>query len=477
MKRLRKALALILSLILLIGTFSVTAGAKTACKHSYKTYVTQATSSKNGSTYKKCTKCGTKTAKTVIYKIKTVKLSSTSYVYDGKEKKPSVKIINSNGNTLKNNKDYTLKYSSGRTKVGSYSVKVTFIGKYKGSKTLKYKILPKGTNITSLNVQKNGFTVKWAKQATQTTGYQIQYSSNSDFSSAKILTVKSNKTTSADFSKLKYNQKYYVRVRTYKTVDDEKYYSSWSSKKAVTTEQKCSLVLDREDIVLFVDETAKINCTVSPEGTALTWTSSDTSVAKVSSTGTVLAVGEGTATITASFVYNGTTYEDICTVTVECDSTGNEDDIDPYDRVIDYINKNDDIIFRRTDKNGVAYGGLISIDDEGNLTFFISYHECAALVIYEKGSDTAFLVGVVYSDSNQDTEIVIGKTYLDVSTYEIGDDISFDDVECRPGYSSVIDTGLGYISAVTGLGFACWNDTLQTRVGVSFSDIGFKEVN
>ncbi|MGN1348993.1 MAG: hypothetical protein ACI4VI_08620 [Acutalibacteraceae bacterium] len=51
MKRLRKVLALVLSLILLIGTFSVTAGAKTACKHNYKTYVTQATRSKNGSTY------------------------------------------------------------------------------------------------------------------------------------------------------------------------------------------------------------------------------------------------------------------------------------------------------------------------------------------------------------------------------------------------------------------------------------------
>ena len=51
MKRLRKALALVLSFVLLIGTFSVTAGAKTVCKHNYKTYVTQATSSKNGSTY------------------------------------------------------------------------------------------------------------------------------------------------------------------------------------------------------------------------------------------------------------------------------------------------------------------------------------------------------------------------------------------------------------------------------------------
>lgn len=485
MRILKKSLAIILTLAFLVGTFSVTSQAKAACKHAYKTYVTQATISKNGSTYKKCTKCGAKTSKTVIYKIKSVKLSATSFVYDGKEKKPTVKVVNANGGTLKKNKDYTIQYASGSTKVGSYSLKVTFTGKYKGSKTLTYKIVPKGTTIKSLSMQKNGFTVKWGKQAVQSTGYQIQYSLKSNFSASKTLTVKSNQTTSANITKLGYNQKYYVRIRTFKTVSGENYYSSWSSKKTVSTEPKCSLIFDREDLVLFVGETEKINCTVSPQSTAVTWKSSDTSVAIVSSVGTVAAVGEGTATITASFVYNATTYKDTCKVTVERipdddnqdnNQDNNQDDYDAYDAVREYIRKNGDIFIRKTDNKGVAYGGIISLDDEDNISFFFTYECCSVLVTYKKGIKTADLFGAVYSDNSKKTQIVIASAGLNVSTFKIDDDISFDNVKYRTGYASVVETGLDYIRTVTRLGFLSWNEALESRVDVSLSDIGFKEV-
>ena len=63
-------------------------------------------------------------------------------------------------------------------------------------------------------------------------GNPLQYSS---MKNAKTKLVKSNKTTSKTISKLKSKKKYYVQVRTYKTVDGVKYYSKWSEKKAVTT--------------------------------------------------------------------------------------------------------------------------------------------------------------------------------------------------------------------------------------------------
>ncbi|MGN0528294.1 MAG: fibronectin type III domain-containing protein, partial [Eubacterium sp.] len=93
------------------------------------------------------------------------------------------------------------------------------------------------TSISSVSAGSKKFTVKWKKQSTQVTGYQIQYSTSSKFTSPKTVTVSSYKTTSKTISKLKSKKKYYVRVRTYKTVGKTKYYSSWSKAKSITTKK------------------------------------------------------------------------------------------------------------------------------------------------------------------------------------------------------------------------------------------------
>ena len=75
--------------------------------------------------------------------------------------------------------------------------------------------------------------IKWAKN-TQVTGYQIQYSTDKNFKkNVKTVTVSKNKTVSKTVSKLSKNKKYYVRVRTYKTVSKVKYCSSWSNVKNI----------------------------------------------------------------------------------------------------------------------------------------------------------------------------------------------------------------------------------------------------
>lgn len=104
------------------------------------------------------------------------------------------------------------------------------------AKTLSYtlKVNPKGTNIVKIMPAKRGITVKWKKQREQTTGYQLQYAANRKFSGAKNVTLK-NSTVSKKISKLKAKKKYYVRVRTYKTVSGKKYVSDWSKVKSVTT--------------------------------------------------------------------------------------------------------------------------------------------------------------------------------------------------------------------------------------------------
>jgi hypothetical protein len=137
---------------------------------------------------------------------------------------------------LKNKTDYTVSYASGRKNVGSYTVTITLKGNYSGTVKKTFKINPKNTSISSVTAKSKGFTVKIKKYTTQTTGYQIQYSTSSNFKNAKTVTVK-NSTTSKTISKLSGKKKYYVRIRTYKTVNGTKYYSSWSKAKTVTTKK------------------------------------------------------------------------------------------------------------------------------------------------------------------------------------------------------------------------------------------------
>lgn len=96
-------------------------------------------------------------------------------------------------------------------------------------------VKPKKTSIKKLSKGKNKFTVTWAK-VSGVKGYQIQYSSDKKLKkNNKSVTVTKQKTTKATVKKLKSKKKYYVRVRTYKTVNGKKIYSSWSKVKSVKT--------------------------------------------------------------------------------------------------------------------------------------------------------------------------------------------------------------------------------------------------
>ena len=88
------------------------------------------------------------------------------------------------------------------------------------------------------DLKQNGNTGSDNLLSTQTKGYQIQYSTDSKFKSGnKTVTVNKNSTTKKTISKLKAKKKYYVRIRTYKTVGKQKYYSDWSKSVKVTTKK------------------------------------------------------------------------------------------------------------------------------------------------------------------------------------------------------------------------------------------------
>ena len=195
-----------------------------------------ATFAADGSKSIHCKNCETISEAIAIPRINSVKISATACTYSGGVKTPSVTVKDANGNALHNKTDYIVQYASGRKNVGTYKVIVTFKDNYSGKKTLSFTINPKGTAISSLSKSKKAFTAKWKKQSAQTSGYQLLYSTNSKFKSRnKYVTVSSYKTTSKTIKKLAAKKKYYVKIRTYRSVSGKKYYSGWSAAKTVVT--------------------------------------------------------------------------------------------------------------------------------------------------------------------------------------------------------------------------------------------------
>lgn len=208
-----------------------------ATGHKFDTKITKATLKANGKKESICAHCGEVESTTTIYRPTKFTLSATQYTYNGKTRKPTVKVVGANGKTISSS-NYSVKYASGLKKIGQYSVTITFKGSnYTGKKVLYFTIVPKGTSISSISASSKGFTVKWKKQTSQTTGYQIRYSLKSSMASAKTVTISKNTTLSKKITKLKAKKTYYVQVRTYKKVGSKYYYSSWSAKKKVTTKK------------------------------------------------------------------------------------------------------------------------------------------------------------------------------------------------------------------------------------------------
>lgn len=93
---------------------------------------------------------------------------------------------------------------------------------------------PKSTTVKKIKSIKKKLKVSW-KKVKSANGYQIQYSTSKKFKKSKKITIKKAKTTSKTIKKLKSKKKYYVRIRTYITVNGKKYYSKWSNAKSQKT--------------------------------------------------------------------------------------------------------------------------------------------------------------------------------------------------------------------------------------------------
>ena len=94
---------------------------------------------------------------------------------------------------------------------------------------------PNKTSVKKSKAKKGSVELTWSKTK-GVKGYEIQVATDKKFKkNKKTVTIKKQKTTKTTVKKLKAKKKYYVRIRTYKTVNGKKVYSAWSKVKSVKT--------------------------------------------------------------------------------------------------------------------------------------------------------------------------------------------------------------------------------------------------
>ncbi len=112
-------------------------------------------------------------------------------------------------------------------KAGNVAKKNVSVG---GSSSVK---LSKTSLISAKSKKKNKILVTWKKNK-NADGYQLQYAVKKNFSKGrKTILIKNSKTTRYEIKRLKSKKSYYIRIRSYKTVNKTKKYGVWSVRKMV----------------------------------------------------------------------------------------------------------------------------------------------------------------------------------------------------------------------------------------------------
>lgn len=195
----------------------------------------EATDKEDGEYAETCTVCHKHVVTGKIAKIASVKMTKSAYAYTGKTIKPIVEVTDADGKTIVENDHYLVTRAKSSKNIGYYTLTVKFQNEYDGTKKLTYTINPKKASLKSVKAGKKTLKASWKKDS-KVSGYQVRYSAKKSMKSAKVKTIKSYKTTSYKFSKVKKGKKY-VQVRSYKTVKNisgkkVKLYGSWSSVKS-----------------------------------------------------------------------------------------------------------------------------------------------------------------------------------------------------------------------------------------------------
>ena len=138
---------------------------------------------------------------------------------------------------IKNGSTVTYTDKKANTNGTKYTYKIIASASATGRSTLSKSVtsycVARPAISTLTNSAASKMTVKWGKN-TKATGYQIQYNTSKTFASGnKTANVTKAATVSKIIGSLTKGKTYYVRIRTYKTVESTKYWSTWSPAKSV----------------------------------------------------------------------------------------------------------------------------------------------------------------------------------------------------------------------------------------------------
>ena len=143
-------------------------------------------------------------------------------------------------------KDYEYEFHQKMKSVGLADIQLFGLGDFKNTSILtSYWVKPYKVKMNKPCVGKNCITVKWNAdkskygktsrgKAIHVSGYQVAYK-KAGARRFTYKTVKGYKTSSLSIGKLKSNKKYTVKVRSYKNIDLQTVYSSWSDTRTVGT--------------------------------------------------------------------------------------------------------------------------------------------------------------------------------------------------------------------------------------------------
>ena len=199
-------------------------------KHKYTEKITPATTESNGHIVTVCTVCGYIKEDKIINKIKSASLDYSSVVYSNHQFSPNVNVVDSSGKSLVQNVDYIYSLPLGRKSVGIYNYDITYFGNFKGTSRLLLFIYPQSPIFNKIILRKAGAELCWNKISAQCDGYEIQYSTVSDFMSDNhYITVNNKNAKSLKLPNLKSKRRYYFRIRSFKNVNESNvFYSQWS---------------------------------------------------------------------------------------------------------------------------------------------------------------------------------------------------------------------------------------------------------
>lgn len=173
----------------------------------------------------------TKTFNIIGENISNAKISSIkNQAYTGKAIKPAV-TVKYGYETLENGIDYTVSYSNNKN-TGKATVKINGKGKYTGTITKYFYIVPKKVSgLKNKSTSTTSATITWTK-ATGASGYELYKYNTSKKKWEKVTTTSKNSYT---IKNLKAGTQYKLKVRAYKTISKKKYYGSYSSTLTLTT--------------------------------------------------------------------------------------------------------------------------------------------------------------------------------------------------------------------------------------------------